>query len=257
MSFGCLSRLLSKSMDDSEKMSDCLNPGLFFLGKAGCSSKKLQVFDFVADGLWWSVLDALFAQSSLSPFFYTGHNAPLVQLSGIVPPPNLAHRFSTARLWLSPNRPPCCQSDVVESVPSTSSSFGLCYLYLLYVVLVFLWMAFALRAFSSPFNFLHSSSNWASVARRSGNDRSGLEVDSFVHEIHALDHHLSATSKIVQSDRRFVCIFMQAAWLIFGLCTVYLSKFFCPLVGTLLVYLQFIEIPYWPFKVCNQDPTCH
>ena len=38
----------------------------------------------------------------------------------------------------------------------------------------------------------------------------GFEVDSFVHEIRALDRHLSASSKVDQSEAVFVCIVMQA-----------------------------------------------
>jgi hypothetical protein len=34
---------------------------------------------------------------------------------------------------------------------------------------------------------------------------SGFEVHSFMHEVRALDHHLSASSKVYQSDSVFVC----------------------------------------------------
>jgi hypothetical protein len=38
----------------------------------------------------------------------------------------------------------------------------------------------------------------------------GFEVDSFVHEVRALDYQLTVSSKVDQSEAVFVCTVMQA-----------------------------------------------
>jgi hypothetical protein len=38
----------------------------------------------------------------------------------------------------------------------------------------------------------------------------GLEVDSFVHEVHTFDRHLPACGKVYQSETIFICTLMQA-----------------------------------------------
>jgi hypothetical protein len=49
---------------------------------------------------------------------------------------------------------------------------------------------------------------------------SGLEVDSFVHEVSTFDRHLPACGKVDQSEAIFICILMQAVfayrWLMYG-----------------------------------------
>jgi hypothetical protein len=48
----------------------------------------------------------------------------------------------------------------------------------------------------------------------------GLEVDSFVHEVHTFDRHLPAWGKVDQAEAIFICTLMQAVlayrWLMFS-----------------------------------------